>query len=509
MAIDLKAINKLSISKKLFLITFSLIFIVLIFSMLFQILFFEDFYLNKKLDSMSEEASKFSEMYSYQISNENILTEALIRFEQTTDSKIAIFSIDGSFKLLPDFNKNTDDFQTLTAYCAELINDKSLINKVLKTGKTQTSVFENEFSSTTKLGVLTPMSLNSKNDSIVVTVSSMQPISEASVVIREFYFYLFLGFCLVAIILSSIYANLITKPLVNINNVAKKMSSMDFNAKCNETSDDEIGNLANTLNFLSSTLKTTLDDLKLKNKKLEEDIEKERKLEEMRKDFVASVSHDLKTPIGIIEGYAEGLKDGIATGEAKKIYLDTIIDEAKKMNKLVNNMLELSRLESGNLELTIERFNILRLIKRLMNNFSLEFSSKNILLSLNTNLEYSYVIGDIFQLEHVLTNLLSNALKYTPNNKSVIIEVINKDDLTFISVENKGAFIPENEIENLFNKFYRIDKSRNTSKNSNGLGLAIVKRILDLHESSYSLFNTKDGVKFEFSLKQAEEDELI
>ena len=89
------------------------------------------------------------------------------------------------------------------------------------------------------------------------------------------------------------------------------------------------------------------------------------------------------------------------------------------------------------------------------------------------------------------------------------MEVKNKDDLTLISIENKGAFIPENEIENLFNKFYRVDKSRNTSKNSNGLGLAIVKRILDLHESSYSLFNTNDGVKFESSLKKAEEDELI
>ena len=504
----MKVINKLSISKKLFLITFSLIFIVLIFSMLFQILFFQDFYLNKKLDSMSKEASKFSEMYSYQISNENILTEALIRFEQTTDSKIAIFSIDGSFKLLPDFNKNTDDFQTLTAYCTELINDKSLINKVLKTGKTQTSIFENQFSSTTKLGVLTPMSLNSKNDSIVVTVSSMQPINEASLVIREFYFYLFLGFCLVAIILSSIYANLITKPLVNINNVAKKMSSMDFNAKCNETSDDEIGNLANTLNFLSSKLKTTLDDLKLKNKKLEEDIEKERKLEEMRKDFVASVSHDLKTPIGIIEGYAEGLKDGIATGKDALIYLETIIDESHKMNKLVTNMLELSKLESGNLELVLERFNILRLIRKLLKSFKLEFDSKNIKITLNTDLEYCYVIGDIFQLEQVLTNLISNTLKYTPNGNDVIIEVNYVNDLVNLSIENKGSFIPEDEIDNLYNKFYRIDKARNTSNNSNGLGLAIVKRILSLHESSYSLYNTEDGVKFEFTLKKAEDDDI-
>lgn len=476
---------------------------VLIFSMLFQRLFFEDFYLNKKIKDMTKEAIKFSNMYSYDISDQNRLTEALFRFEQNTNSKIAIFSIDGNLKYLLNYN-NSDDFQTLTSFCKELIDDKYLINKVLTTGKSQTSVFENAFSNSTKIGILTPMSLNQKDDSIIVTVSSMQPINEATDVIREFYFYLFLGFSLIGIFLSSVYANLISKPLVNINKVAKRMSAMDFTAKCEETtSADEIGNLANTLNFLSSTLENALEDLKHKNKKLEEDIEKERKLEEMRKDFVASVSHDLKTPIGIIEGYAEGLKDGIATGKDALIYLETIIDESHKMNKLVTNMLELSKLESGNLELVIERFNILRLIRKIIKSFKLEFESKNIKLELTTNLEYCYILGDVFQLEQVITNLLSNALKYTPDGNKVIVDIDSDDEIVTISIENKGAYIPEDEIDNLYNKFYRIDKVRNSSNNSNGLGLAIVKRILKLHESSYSLFNTEDGVKFEFTLKKA------
>ncbi|MDV4150575.1 HAMP domain-containing sensor histidine kinase [Clostridium sp. AL.422] len=482
---------------------------VLICSMLFQVLFFENFYLNKKINGMTREAIKFSEMYSYDISNQNRLTEALFRFEQSTNSKIAIFSTDGKLKYLLNYNNNDADFQTLTSFCKELIDDKYLINKVLTTGKSQTSVFENEYSNTRKIGILTPMSLNSKNDSIVVTVSSMQPINEATDVIREFYFYLFLGFTIVGIFLSSVYANLISKPLVNINKVAKRMSAMDFTAKCEETSQDEIGNLAITLNFLSSTLKNALEDLKHKNKKLEEDIEKERKLEEMRKDFVASVSHDLKTPIGIIEGYAEGLKDGIVSGKDALIYIETIIDESHKMNKLVTNMLELSKLESGNLELVIERFNILRLIQKLLKSFKLEFDSNEINLELKTDLEYCYVLGDIFQLEQVITNLLSNALKYTPSKNNVIVMLNSDDELVTISIENKGAHIPDDEIENLYNKFYRIDKARNSSNNSNGLGLAIVKRILTLHESSYTLCNTEDGVKFEFTLKKSHDKEIL
>ncbi len=457
---------------------------------------------------MTKEAKKFSELYSYQISDEQILSKALLQFEKDTNSKIAIFSLDGKFKFLRDYNKATDDFQTLTAYCSELINNQELIYKVLDSGVSQATVFENKMSNTTQIGILSPISLSSKNDSIIVSVSSMQPIREASSVINEFYRYLFIGFSFIALLLSSVYANLISKPLVKINKAAKKMSSMDFTVKCEVESTDEIGNLAETLNFLSSTLESALEDLKQKNKTLEDDIEKERKTESMRKDFIASVSHDLKTPIGIIEGYAEGLKDGIATGDDVNLYLNTIIDEANKMNKLVTNMLELSRLESGSIDLEIERFNILRLIRKLIKSFSLEFSNKNININLKTILEYSYVIGDTFQLENAFTNLISNSIKYTPEGEDVIIEVIEKEYLVEISIENKGAYIPEKEIDNLFNKFYKIDKARTTSGNSNGLGLSIVKRILTLHESDYSLTNTEDGVIFKFTLKKASEDDI-
>lgn len=351
------------------------------------------------------------------------------------------------------------------------------------------------------------MSLKYKNDSIIISVSSIQPIQEAALVIKDFYKYLAIGFIIIGIILSSIYANLITKPLLKINKVAKKMSSMDFSAKCTVNSDDEIGNLGKTLNFLSSNLNSALEDLKQKNLQLEKDIEKERKLETLRKDFVAGVSHELKTPIGIIAGYAEGLKDGVATGENALIYLDTIIDESKKMSQLVSNMLELSRLESDTIELNFEEFNIIRLIQKTIKKLSLDFNSKSIEVIFNNKLEYAYVLGDVFQLEHVITNLLTNAFKYSPNNERVIISIIEDTEKNkyFISIENTGCHIPEDELENIYTKFYRLDKSRNRSDNSNGLGLAIVKRILLNHKSEYFIKNTDFGVKFSFSLDKAKD----
>lgn len=495
-------INK-SISKKLFTITFSLITFILLSSILLQSLFFERYYIHTKTNDLVREVNKFRELYSFQIYNDRTLNDALARYEHENSSRIAIFSVDGKLNYLTDYNKGIDDLRTLTAFCSELINDKKLIYEVLKSGETKATFFKNESSDSQKIGIIAPMSLLHKNDSIIISVSSIQSIQEASNVIKSFYKYLFWGFIILGIFLSTIYANLVSKPLIMLNKAAKKMSSLDFSTKCNIESDDELGDLANTLNFLSSNLQEALESLKLRNEQLEKDIEKERKLEEMRKDFVAGVSHELKTPIGIIEGYAEGLKDGIVSGKDALVYLDTIIDESHKMSRLVTNMLELSKLESGTITLKIERFNILRLIKKILSALSIEFANKNIPVTINSDVEYAYIDGDIFHLEQVVTNLLTNALKYTPNGEAVTISIIQSEELYSISVENNGVNIPDEEIQNLYTKFYRVDKSRSRSNESTGLGLAIVKRILKLHNSTYEIMNTNKGVKFTFTLNKS------
>lgn len=498
-----------TISRKLFAITFGLIISIVLSSLVFQTLFFDEYYLHTKSNDLIKEIDKFKELYSYEIYNDKILTDALSRFEQENSSRIAIFSTNGELSYLANSNKGIDDLRTLTAFCSELLNDKKLIYDVLKSDKTKSTIFENKSSGLKNIGIISPMSLRFKNDSIIISVSSIQPIHEASNVIKSFYKYLFLGFIIIGIFLSFIYANLISKPLIKLNKTAKKMSALDFSTKCEIESEDEIGDLANTLNFLSSNLNNALEDLKHKNQRLEKDIEKERKLEKMRKDFVAGVSHELKTPIGIIEGYAEGLKDGIATGKDAEVYLNIIIDESHKMSRLVTNMLELSKLESGSITLNLENFNIIRLIKKIINNLSMEFDTKGIDIILQTDIEYAYVEGDIFQLDQVLTNLLTNALKYTPSKEKVIISIGEEFDLFLISVENKGAQIPESEIENIYTKFYRVDKSRSRTKESTGLGLAIVKNILTLHNSTYSIANTSDGVKFTFTLKKSSKDNYM
>lgn len=496
---------KYNLSKRLFVITLAILLLMMSLTMLFQVLFFQIFYEEKKQDELIKEISRFDDFYSYQLNDENF-ARTISSFENSTNSKIGIFTLSNDKEYVlkyfsnPYSKEDNEASDALKAYFTEISTNSDLIDEVVSSNSAVSTIFYNKSSGTKKIGVMSSFSLSSKDDSIIISVSSVEQIEEASGVITEFYIYISLGFVIISIIMSSIYSNLISKPLVRINNVAKKLSNMDFSSKCVEDRNDEIGNLGSTLNFLSTNLDFALQDLKSKNKQLELDIEKERDLERMRRDFIASVSHELKTPIGIIEGYAEGIKDGIVSGNDALVYLETIIDESKKMGILVNNMLELSKLEAGVVKPKPEIFNINRLIKKLVKKHSLDASDKGLTIIFEENTDYSYILADPFQMEQVLTNLITNALKYTPKDNNIIISINEKDEKYILSIVNTGTQIQEDELNQIFNKFYKVDKSRNRNSNSTGLGLSIVKNLLDLHGFNYSLENISIGVKFEFYL---------
>ncbi|MDS0526359.1 HAMP domain-containing histidine kinase [Clostridium sp. SHJSY1] len=493
---------KQKLSFKLFFITLGLLITLMATTLIFQKVFFQGFYEKQKQSRLVTEVSSFKRLYSFELSNSSGLLTAMKNLEEKTNSKVAILSSNGEFLTLPDKSNTPSSDNTFQIFFNILLNKGSL-PKMLTKDQPIVETFDDDISGNRKIGVASSMSLNSKNDCFVIAIASIQPIQEASDVMSQFYVYIFIGFIFISIFLSSFYSNLISKPLIRLNNVALKMSKMDFNERCTISSQDEIGSLANTLNFLSSNLDNALKDLKEKNQKLEADIEKERSLELMRKDFIASVSHELKTPIGIIEGYAEGIKDGIVSGENTSMYLETIIDESKKMGVLVSNMLELSKLESGVIKPKFETFNINRLLSKLVKKHSVNAEENHLHIIFNESTAYSYVFADIFQMEQVLTNLITNAIKYTPENNDIVISICEEDDLYKISVLNKGSYIDPNELDKLFNKFYRVDKARQRVQNSTGLGLSIVKNLLELHNFKYSLANTHTGVEFKYYLPKA------
>lgn len=493
---------KQSLSKRLFTITLSLMLVLMLLTYFAQSFLFERFYSYKKTQSLVNQVSMFHDLYSMHTDNAADLYPALKKFENDNSAKVAIFSTDWKILYITDRRtSDSDNFESLTDFCSELISNEQLINEVIKYSKIKYANFYNKSSNLQKIGVIAPLSISNKNDSIMVCVSSIQTIEEASQVIDEFLIYLFLGLIIISVLLASIYSNLISKPLVTLTYVANKMSNMDFTVTCATDREDEIGSLAKSLNFLSKNLHSALVDLKMKNKKLKDDIEKERQVEKMRKDFVDNVSHELKTPIGIISGYAEGIKDGVVTGEDAKLYLETIIDESKKMSVLVTNMLELSKLESGVSKPSPEAFNINRLITKVLKKHKLEFEEHKFIVNFTSTNEYSYVYADTFQMEQVLTNLITNAIKYTPPGNKINVSIIEEVDKFKISIQNMGAYIPDEEINKLFDKFYRLDKSRErTQNNSTGIGLSIVKNILNLHNSEFEFHNIENGVEFYFYL---------
>ncbi len=493
---------KYNLAKRLFGITLSLILMLIFLTYFVQATFFEKFYSYKRTETLKKEVSLFTNFYSMNSSPDTDLSPAINKFENDHNAKVLIISLDQSKVYLSDkVSKDKEGIYELSSFCRELLSNKNLINDVVNNSKVSGTTFYNKSSDLQKIGIVAPISISYKNDSILICVSSIQNITEASQVINEFLFYLFLGLITIAIILSSFYSNLISKPLVNLTHVANKMSNMDFSVTCSTEREDEIGSLACSLNTLSQNLQNALMDLKQKNAKLEEDIEKERQLEIMRKGFVDNVSHELKTPIGIIEGYAEGIKDGIVTGEDANLYLETIIDEAQKMGILVSNMLELSKLESGAIKITKESFNINRLIKKVINTHALNFKENDFTVNFTSTNPYSYVYADPFKMEQVMTNLITNAIKYTPPHNIINIYINEEEHKYKIGVQNLGTHIPDEEISKLFGKFYRLDKSRErTQKNSTGLGLSIVKNILELHNCEFEFHNINEGVEFYFYL---------
>jgi len=501
-----------SISVKLFIITALFFLAFTSFTMILQSAFIGRFYLNKKFTNFEENFKKFKQSYDKNSKNPSAISGSINSFDINNNAYLSIYSIgdqvtytysnsERKFVENLSFISNNDTIiKTVANYC---INNSKYLAQLQK-GQTVVYKYINE-----STGVNTLVGITPKDDgSVFVAISSLQPVNEASGVIKEFYVYFYVIAIVIILILSLVYTNMISNPLKKLNKTALKMSSLDFTEKCSVTTKDEIGSLATTLNFLSNNLSNSLNALQTANEKLTKDIEKEKTLEKMRKEFVAGVSHELKTPISLISGYAEGLKDNIAQGEEKDYYLDVIVDESQKMSILISDMLDLSQLETGNFKLDKYYFDMEELIYSIVKKHATIFEAKKINIKVNITTTNSEVFADSFRIEQVITNLLGNAIKNTPEDQDIFISLKEVDGKILFEIENQGTHIPVEDLENIWEKFYKVEKSRNRVLGGTGIGLSIVKNILGLHKSKFGVENTNKGVKFYFFLEKAKELEV-
>ena len=335
---------------------------------------------------------------------------------------------------------------------------------------------------------------------LVMMRTALESIRESVHIANRFLAYIGLGGMLVSVLVVLLVTRRITRPIRQLTQIAGQMSELDFSAKYEIRNDSrEIEQLGIYMNRLSSTLERAISELKTANNELKSDIEKKEQIDEMRKEFLSNVSHELKTPLALIQGYAEGLNECINDdAESRSFYCEVIMDEAGKMNRMVQKLLTLNHLEFGNDPITIDRFDITELIQGVVENNSLLLQQDGICLEFDE--PETYVWGDEFQIEEVMTNYLSNAMHYAAGEKRIRIFYTAGKDTLRISVFNTGSHIPEEDITQIWDKFYKVDKARTREYGGSGIGLSIVKAIMDSHHRTCGVCNQPDGVEFWFEL---------
>ncbi|HIW21521.1 MAG TPA: HAMP domain-containing histidine kinase [Candidatus Dorea intestinavium] len=330
--------------------------------------------------------------------------------------------------------------------------------------------------------------------------SPLESIKESAMISNSFL--IFVGIFMIFICSFAVWliANRLTKPIKELTILSDKMANLDFDAKYSGEAKNEIGELGQNFNRMSDKLQTTISELKQANNDLQKDIDIKEKEEERRNEFIGSVSHELKTPISLIQGYAEGLKEGICSDKkSHDMYCDVIIDEANKMNQMVRSLLALNELELGKENTNFGRFKLTELIENVLNSMDIMFKQKDIKLMYNPQKEIS-AWSDEYLIEQVFRNYMSNAINHAQNEKIIEVKIMEKEEKIMVSVFNTGTPIPKEDLTHIWETFYKVDKARTRAYGGNGIGLSIVKASMESLHQKYGVKNYDNGVEFWFEV---------
>ncbi len=333
--------------------------------------------------------------------------------------------------------------------------------------------------------------------------SALEGIRESVSISNHFLAYVGLAAILTSVFLVIWLSNRVTKPILELAKISERMKHLDFEAKYAGNDKTEIAILGNNINEMSEALEKTISELRTANNELLKDIERKDQVDERRREFLSNVSHELKTPIALIQGYAEGLKEGINDDEeSREFYCDVIMDEASRMNALVKNLLTLNQLEAGIDVVNMERFDVAALVKNYIASADILIRQKEISVRME---DYGpvYVWGDEFRVEEVFMNYFTNAMNYARNDKIIDVKIVRADGKVRISVFNTGSPIPQESVEHLWEKFYKVDKARTREYGGSGIGLSIVKAVMESMNQEYGVINYDNGVEFWFELDVA------
>lgn len=339
-----------------------------------------------------------------------------------------------------------------------------------------------------------------ENGNFFMLRSSVESIRESVAIANRFLAYVGIAAAVASGIIIWYVSGKVTEPILQLTDISQQMIHLDFDAKYSGNAKTEVVLLGENINKLSETLEKTISELKTANNELKKDIENKNKTDEMRKEFLSNVSHELKTPIALIQGYAEGLREQVNDDAAnREFYCEVIMDEASKMNIMVQKLMTLNELEFGNDNITMERFDIISLIKNYIQSASILTGQNNIKVRMD---EYppTFVWADEFKTEEVFMNYFTNAVNYASGDRIIDVKLVKRDKSVRISVVNTGEPIPDESLEYIWDKFYKVDKARTREYGGSGVGLSIVKAIMKSMNQQYGVINYENGVEFWFEL---------
>ncbi len=380
----------------------------------------------------------------------------------------------------------------------DVITDTESSDNVLE--QTAQYTIENAYDNRTNINYIEMWGfLDNGNPFIMRT--ALEGIKDSAKIANRFLMYIGIFAVVLSGVIIWLISRKITTPILQLADISQKMTNLDFEAKYTGTEKNEIGILGSHMNEMSDKLEHTISELKTANNELLNDIEKKEQMDEMRRDFLSNVSHELKTPIALVMGYAEGLKMNInEDSESREFYCDVIMDEAQKMDILVKKLLTLNQLEFGNDIVTMERFDVVELIRNYLSTVTILIENAEAEVSFEPDGPV-YVWGDEFKVAEVFTNYFTNALNHLGGEKKIVIKVKKEEEKARVTVFNTGEQIPEDSIPYLWDKFYKVDKARTREYGGSGVGLSIVKAIMESMNRAYGVSNCEDGVEFWFELE--------
>lgn len=336
------------------------------------------------------------------------------------------------------------------------------------------------------ISVAVPIQYIDEPSGMVIIHSTLSQINEVQSNIVRVIYIPFLVMLIISFALLAMISQKIMRPIRRINNVAESYSTGNFEVSMDIKSKDEIGQLASTLEYMASELS---------------------KLDEYRKDFISNISHDFRSPLTSIKGYAEAIQDGTIPPDKQEKYLNIIVEETKRLSKLTSSLLELNKFDSYGIWLVIKDFDIIKPVKAAMRSYEGKCSEKGINLILNNHCLNTMVKGDQTKIQQVIYNLVDNAIKFTPSGKSIYITLTELNEKILVSVKDEGCGIPSESLKKIWTRFYKADTSRGKDKQGTGLGLSITREIILAHNENINVVSTEDvGSEFTFSLAKSSED---